>query len=118
MGDPQVNLGRPWKYRHFLVLLQDEPLYCPATIADLLVELNCRDVDGEPDPGLFRRRLRIAMARFAKKRGFPKHGDGMVDYDAQAPIVGWFGWRWKQAAGVLDERQKHNRKHSQCSAME
>jgi len=78
-------------------MLKDEQIYTPATIAafaeanGLLKEVTTAGIKLE------KQRIRITMGRFSNNHGFPDQGDGMVTMPGQAPVPGWFGWRWKSA---------------------
>lgn len=97
-----MGKGPRLKYRAFIDVLEEDLVYSPATIVrqgevlgllDLLLRgEDCRDV---------RRKIRHTLARLSTNRGFPYEGDGWVEIPGQAPLRGWFGWRWKQAIGPL-----------------
>ncbi len=90
--------GRPRKYVNILAALNDHDLYSPALIArtakdeDLLGSL----LEEETNEALVQKRIRVAMIRSSKIYGFPPEGDGLVRLVGQAPVPGWFGWRWKK----------------------
>ena len=86
------KIGRPQKYADLLNKLEDDGLYTPATIA----RLGLSDFLGdETDEKLVMQRIRIAMVRYSNLHEFPDEGDGFVKISGQAPVPGWFGWRWK-----------------------
>jgi len=91
-------LGRPMKYNKLLVLLGDDELYTPASIA--LFAVTCGFVEeGRADKmRMEKQRIRIALGRFSNNHAFPDEGDGMLRLPGQAPTPAWFGWRWKAAA--------------------
>ncbi len=92
-------VGRPMKYRHYLTILEDDVVYTPATIVDNGVAHGFRlpPVSKMAERELARLRIRHTLARFTKNHGFPFEGDGWVIMRGQAPLRGWFGWRWKNA---------------------
>ena len=92
------SVGRPMKYKPFLMALDDDRVYCPATIV-----LN-GERKGLFSPDLDRDRLRQqkvrirhTFARFSVNHGFPRKGDGLSSdlIEGQAPQRGWLGSRWK-----------------------
>lgn len=100
------SIGRPMRYRRFLELLDDNEVYVPATIARTGESAGLFKRQG----GLFKNdlkgraldeaklRVRHSLARFSSNHQFPLEGDGYVYLPGQAPIRGWYGWRWKEAA--------------------
>ena len=88
-------VGRPLKYKHFILLLEDDALYTPAAIVTNGQEKGLT----VPPPGADRTRLRIrhTLARFAINHAFPHDGDGLLRLPGQAATPAWFGWRWKNA---------------------
>lgn len=104
--------GRPFKYTHFVLCLDDHRAYTPASIvANGLAEgLFAEDgpyADVIRKKGLqvLKRRIRITLGRFANNHCFPDEGDALVTIAGQAPVPGWMGWRWKTAAGLnLEQR--------------
>jgi len=87
------------KYKHYLVILTDDVVYTPATIVDNGAAYGYQlppvaDVEAYK---LARLRIRHTLARFSKNHGFPIEGDGWIILKGQAPLRGWFGWRWKSA---------------------
>ena len=96
--------GRPMKYRKFLEILEDHQLYSAAMVVrngeakGLFRSKSLFYPDTEQvNIHLVRLRIRHTLARFATNHCFPKTGDGLVMLPQQAPVPGWFGWRWKQA---------------------
>ena len=86
------------KYKPFLIALEDDKIYCPATIV-LNGEKNGL-FPSEMDVEELRRqkvRIRHTFARFSANHGFPREGDGpSSDFvPGQAPQRGWLGSRWK-----------------------
>ena len=91
-------VGRPMKYRHFVLILEDETLYCPATIVEHASRHGLVSSSGRQEEGKkLRIRIRHTLARFSKNHQFPEMGDGLVVMRGQAPQRAWFGWRWKKA---------------------
>lgn len=88
--------GRPLKYHHVLASLEDHELYSPASMAHRAVVL------GQIHKAAIKS-LRSTVRQFARYHQFPIHGDGLVTTTAQAPKVGYFGRRWKAAAGLTTE---------------
>lgn len=89
-----VRAGRPKKYQRVVLLLEDETFYSPACVADFGLKHVFAVLPPEKQH-LFRQRLRITMARFAKNNHFPTLGDGLVITPGQAPRPGYLGKRWK-----------------------
>ena len=90
-------LGRPMKYGPLLLSLDHESLYTPAKICAFAEQngLLRSDPNDPPARTLEKRRVRIAMVRLSNNHHFPDEGDGMVLLPGQAPIPGWYGWRWQ-----------------------
>lgn len=99
MGEKKqrLSVGRPMKYGFLLEILEDEVIYCPASIVDHCMALNIWRYTGSDPEYIQRLRVRHSLARFSKNHGFPYEGDGLVFIENQAPVRGWFGWRWKAA---------------------
>ena len=91
-------VGRPMKYDYVLRKLQDEELYSPASIAGFaeVHKLLTPFLDDETDARKAKRRMRLALGRLSNLHQFPDEGDGRVYLFGQAPIPGWYGWRWKE----------------------
>ncbi len=94
------RIGRPLFYRAYITALEDDTVYTPAAI------VNNGEEHGLIPPnlqGTQRKKLRVkirhTMVRFSKNHGFPEEGDGWVNLKGQPPMRGWYGWRWKEAAG-------------------
>jgi hypothetical protein len=89
--------GRPLKYGGLLAALPQMEIFTPAGIADF-AESN--DLIADQDQCQVRQakqRIRVAMALFARSRGFHNEGDGLVSRTGLATIPGWYGWRWSLA---------------------
>ena len=71
------------KYAEIINRLTDDVVYSPGTIP----------LSGTRDE----KRARIAFTALAKRNAFPSNGDAVINLPGQAPIAGWFGWRWKTA---------------------
>lgn len=95
-----ASKGRRFKYLPFLEILAPDEVYSPATIVrfgeleGLLDHLNPEEIRAA------RRKIRHTLARLSTNRGFPYKGDGWVEIPGQAPLRGWFGWRWKDAVSL------------------
>ncbi len=91
-------VGRPMKYDIIIRKLDDQVLYSPASIAGfaeqsgILTQFITKTVDRQKA----KRRIRLALGRLSNLHDFPDKGDGHVLLAGQAPIPGWFGWRWKE----------------------
>ncbi len=91
-------IGRPMKYRRFITMLEDEKIYCPATIVRLGEEkgLFNPDLDKERLKKV-KMKVRHSLARFSSNHMFPRDGDGHVErIHGQPPLRGWTGKRWKE----------------------
>lgn len=95
--------GRPLKYLELFHLLEDDELYTPSKIADLLPpdQLMAMFPGKNTKYENLRLRIRITFGRFTHNHKFPRHGDGLVTRPGQPTIPGWFGFRWKEAAGIF-----------------
>ena len=89
------------KYLDFISILDDNKVYTPASIvangfSEGLVP------NGLSDDEVAKRRVMIrhTLARFSSNHQFCPEGDGLVTITGQAPMRGWFGFRWKEAAGI------------------
>ncbi len=93
-------VGRPRKYACIIDALDDDDLYSPAAIARIAKEKGLLDtfLEEEPNEALVFQRVRISLIRFSNLHDFPDEGDGQIIIKGQAPVPGWFGWRWKTAA--------------------
>lgn len=96
-------MGRPLKYRHLLEQLEDEELYIPARIADLVSLQEQGPEKSEKDWAEQRTKIRHTMARYAKSRNFPPEGDGKIKWRGHQ-IAAWLGKRWK--AGLLAKKTR------------
>ena len=102
--------GRPMKYNLILERLDDYQIYTPATIASFAWENGL--LSDTAEPGLARKRVRIAMGCLCKYHEFPDRGDGQVMKRGQRPFPGWFGWRWKlllEGSNEHPEKRTRNR---------
>ncbi len=98
-----MGKGPRLKYRAFIDGLADDQVYSPATIVRLGEGQGMLEGLSESgDPRELRRKIRHTLARLSTNRGFPYEGDGWVEIPGQAPLRGWWGWRWKQAIGPQD----------------
>ena len=98
---PRFRHGRPLKYHVLYEAIDAGTLYSPASIAKFaeengLLKSNPEDLAARKKEKV---RIRIAVARFAKNRGFGDE-DGFVTIKGQKPAPAWFGWRWKAAIAV------------------
>lgn len=103
--------GRPLKYKPLLALLDDETCYIPALIAELcfqhkLQRLFLSENGKMVTPKILRHRIRMTLGHFARNHRFPKEGDGLVLISGQPTLPGWFGWRWKEAAGIPTQKRE------------
>ena len=103
--------GRPNIYLPFLAALGDKDIYCPATIVDHGLRSGLFDQYLDlhlPNEKQLRRSIRHTMARFAKNHGFPPEGDGFTTQKCKGrpEMVGWCGFRWKQAARLLSQENE------------
>lgn len=90
-------IGRPLKYRAVLASLDDHELYSAGTITLYAVARELIE-----NTFLAKTRLRITLSRFSRNHRFPIRGDGVITMAGQAPIPGYWGHRWKIAAGILE----------------
>lgn len=82
--------------KKYLVILEDDMLYSPASIANL-AELR-GFIAGDTS---VRKCLRHTLSRLSIQRGFPPKGDGTVQVFPKSGLFkAWYGWRWKMAAGM------------------
>ncbi|MCP4406171.1 MAG: hypothetical protein GY807_00085 [Gammaproteobacteria bacterium] len=90
-------VGRPRKYVPLMAALDDDELYSPAVIARIAQGqgLLAPFLTEESNEDQVMQRIRIAMIRISNLHNFPDEGDGQVRIEGQAPVPGWFGWRWK-----------------------
>ena len=91
------RLGRPLKYRKYLIQLKNHIIYTPTRIIDQLMRNGMLRGWNEDQ----KTSLRHSLAALAKSRAFPSDGDGKVRGPKRRRRFwsGWFGWRWKTAAG-------------------
>ncbi len=96
MGSRPV--GRPLKYQMIIANLEDDLIYSPASIARYAKETSLINPFLSPTVNLPKamRRIRLSLGRLSNLHDFPDKGDGHVFLERQAPIPGWFGWRWKE----------------------
>ena len=94
------RIGRPMKYSPLLAALDNEKIYCPASIVHHAQATGLLDElwPGKNDKQA-RLKARHSLARFTVGHHFPKTGDGLISepIPGQPPLRGWFGWRWKEA---------------------
>ena len=96
------------KYNKVLRELEENVIYSPGSMArfardkDILPGID--ENSNKADTRLAMQRVRISMGRFAKNHGFPQ-ADGVVTLIGQAPVPGWFGWRWKASIGMPMDRR-------------
>ena len=91
------TIGRPMKYKQFLLILEDQEIYTPATIVRFGRSKQLFDPDlGEAASKKAGLKIRHTLARLSTNRQFPHQGDGWVSIRGQPPLRGWFGWRWKE----------------------
>ena len=97
IGRGSMRRGRPMKYDGLLRNLDDERLYCPATIVQHALEAGTWILNPNTDESAQRQRLRVrhSLARYSRNHNFPFEGDGLLFMKGQAPHRGWYGWRWK-----------------------
>jgi len=93
------RVGRPLKYAHLLIALEDNVVYSPALVARygeikgiLRTDLSPKQLQKQ------RVRIRHTLARYRINHEFPKDGDGHVRLPGQSISVGWYGRRWKASA--------------------
>lgn len=91
------RIGRPSKYVAIIEHLDPQKIYAPADIAAFAKSKGLLQTKAQLDMNLLYRRLRIAMGRISKLRGFPEKGDGIISPPGQASRHGWYGHRWQQA---------------------
>jgi len=96
--------GRPLKYIDAFKNLDDKDVYSPAKIARLHVD-TLKNLSEDERKELLRR-MRHTFSRFRKSHGFENTGDGTVELKGQSPVIAWFGYRWKEAAGIYDSSTK------------
>ena len=99
--------GRPMKYPHFIMTLEDDVVYTPGTVALLGQELGFLDDVPDSEKSDARMRVRHTLARYRVNHKFPIDGDGMVRVRGQAPTIGWKGGRWKEP--VAEHEQEKGR---------
>lgn len=92
--------GRPMKYAHFLMTLEDSKIYSAATIVRNGERLGFfpKGLKGDALKEA-KTRVRMALGRLSSNRHFPYEGDGFLRIKGQPPVRGWTGKRWKAAAG-------------------
>lgn len=92
------QVGRPLKYKPYIMALDDNELYSPAKIVINGIEKNLMpDNLTKEERNDLRRKIRHTLSRFRKSHQFPGEGDGFVELPGQSPTPAWFGWRWKDA---------------------
>lgn len=90
--------GRKPKYTNIIALLEKHTLYTPASIASFAKRHRHLPVGIDEEKAYLR--LRIATARMAKNKKFPREGDGNIFQEGQPALPAWFGWRWHKAYSV------------------
>lgn len=78
------------KYGDLIQQLEDQQLYSAGTITRFAQTIGYCTTHTEL------LRIRIVLNYCAQKH-LPRLGDGWLRPPGQGPIMGWFGWRWKQA---------------------
>jgi len=96
--------GRPLKYTHFIMELEDDKVYSPGTIARLGQELGFFDDIEDDDKFDARLLVRHTLARYRVNHRFPEEGDGLVKMRGQGSSTGWSGERWKSDIGQEQQR--------------
>ncbi len=98
-------VGRPRKYTGIIDALDDDELYSPAAIARIAKDqgMLAPFMKEETVEARVMQRIRIALVRLSNLHHFPDEGDGQIKIKGQAPVPGWFGWRWKNS-GMKNER--------------
>ncbi len=87
-------LGRPMIYAKFLVILDDDLVYSPGTIAHLGKEFGFFGNKKDTELVEALRRVRHSLNRFRINHDFPEP-DGEVKLEGQTAAKAWFGSRWK-----------------------
>ena len=101
------KVGRPLIYSEYLKALDDETVYCPASIVDNAIKKGLiSDQLSDAKKANLRHKVRNTLSQFAKSHCFPSDGDGMVDIKGHKQMRGWKGLRWKKAAGLSLEGDK------------
>ena len=93
------------KYLPLLFNLKDEVIYAPSTIVDGALNTVFLMAETPERKEEKKQRIRLALYRFASLHCFPDEGDGKVQTEGQAPLTGWYGWRWKDAANNRTRRK-------------
>lgn len=99
-----MKVGRPLKYIVILRRLDDDTLYTASTVATFAKEqgLLYLFTDEQINEREVQNRIRLAMVRLSNRHKFPDEGDGIVTVDGQAPVSGWYGWRWRDLLSDLE----------------
>ena len=93
------RVGRPLKYAHLLIALDDNAVYSPAMIARYGEETGLLRTDlSRASLKKQRQRIRHTLARYRINHDFPETGDGTVRVPGQSISLGWYGRRWKEEA--------------------
>jgi len=95
--------GRPLKYVHFVMELDDDQIYSPGTIARLGQELGFLDDIEDKNKSDARLLVRHTLARYRVNHRFPEEGDGVIRIRGQGSSTGWSGERWKSD---IDQEQQ------------
>ena len=92
------------EHRRVIESLSDGNLYAPAQIADIAENLGIWD--GLPAEDVIKRRRYFRQNLGRKTRQCPEifsDPDGRVEYPGQGALDAWYGYRWKKAAGLVEE---------------
>ena len=105
--------GRPNLYLPYLAVLEDWEIYSPATI--LRKGIDCGLFSfyiklTECNEETAKRRIRHTLSRLKHNHELPREGDGSLTHqiEGRMPGFGWYGYRWKTAAGLISETPKKN----------
>lgn len=90
-------MAKPFKYKIFVESLDPNEIYSPASIVRHGEKAGFLEGLSEKELKLTRRRIRHTFARLSTNRRFPYLGDGWFKLPGQAPLRGWYGWRWQDA---------------------
>lgn len=96
------------KYVAALAILDDQSLYCAATIVRLAEQYGQFDRGGaffkevkKNSRKIVKRRIRHTLNRLHKNHAFPENGDRLIYIFKQGEMKAWYGWRWKKAVGLI-----------------
>ncbi len=85
-GEARRRKGRPKKYTHFFMILDDKTVYTPSTITQAGFDLGFA---GD------RTNIRHTLARFTFYHDFPRENQETVKVYGQPSVPGWSGEYWK-----------------------